>query len=275
MLRASPSEGVDEEVDRLYPRREEPRRKDKDLYETVEEVFDTRTMMALYDLMRRGYISRLYGVVSAGKEARVYWGKNRRGEDVAVKIYLTATAEFKKGIRKYIEGDPRFEGLLFRDTRKLMEAWARKEYRNLVRLYRAGVRVPRPITVHRNIIVMEFIGEEGRRAPLLKEVASELGEEELERIFKILVEYVWKAYCEARLVHADLSEYNVMIYGNEVILIDVSQAVDLAHALAEEFLARDLRNLVRFFGEEVGISVPSVQELYGWVTACSREPRDT
>ena len=262
-------------MDRLYPRREEPRRKDKDLYETVEEVFDTRTLMALYDLMRRGYIHRLYGVVSAGKEARVYWGKNRQGEDVAVKIYLTATAEFKKGIRKYIEGDPRFEGLLFRDTRRLMEAWARKEYRNLVRLHKAGVRVPRPIAVHRNIIVMEFIGEEGRRAPLLKEAAPELGEEEHEKIFRTLVEYVRKAYCRARLVHADLSEYNVMIYGDEVVVIDVSQAVDLAHMLAEEFLARDLRNLVRFFGEEVGISVPSVQELYGWVTECGREEQDT
>jgi RIO kinase 1 len=232
----------------------------------VEEVFDSFTLMALYELMRRRAIARMYGVVSSGKEARVYWAKSPGGEDLAVKIYLTATAEFKKGIRKYIEGDPRFEDLLFKDTRSLMTAWARKEYRNLVRLYKAGVRVPRPIAVHKTIVVMEFIGEDGVRAPLLKEAPP--GRDEAGGILEEILEGVAKAYCDARLVHADLSEYNVMLWRGRPVLIDVSQAVDLSHPLAEEFLLRDLGNILRFFSREVGISVPSIDEAYRRVTSC-------
>jgi len=232
----------------------------------VEEVFDTFTLKALYELMRRRIIARMYGVVSSGKEARIYWAKDPGGRDLAVKIYLTVTAEFRKSIRKYIEGDPRFQGLLSRDTRSLMAAWARKEYGNLVRLSRAGVRVPRPIAFNKTIIVMEFIGENGVRAPLLKENPPKGGE--AERILEEILRYVRLAYCKARLVHADLSEYNVMLRDGEVVLIDVSQAVDLSHPMAEEFLARDLGNIIRFFSREVGISAPSVDEAYRVVTSC-------
>jgi len=65
-------------------------------------VFNTPTLLALYHVMRKGFIDRMYGVVSAGKEARVYWAKDRKGRDVAVKIYLTFTAEFRKSIKQYI-----------------------------------------------------------------------------------------------------------------------------------------------------------------------------
>ena len=220
--------------------------------------------------MRRRVISRMYGVVSAGKEARVYWAKSPEGRDLAVKIYLTATAEFRKGIRKYIEGDPRFEHLLARDTKSLMAAWARKEYRNLIRLHRAGVRVPEPVALNKTILVMEFIGREGRRAPLLKEDPP--APDEAPRTLDIILRYISRAYCKARLVHADLSEYNVMIWEREPVLIDVSQAVDISHPLSREFLQRDLRNLLRFFSREVGISVPDIDEAYRVVTSCREEP---
>jgi len=218
----------------------------------------------LLDLVRRGVLYELKGVVSAGKEARVYWGVSPKGDDLAVKIYLTATAEFRKGMLKYIIGDPRFDSYIPRSTRKLMILWARKEFKNYKLLYNAGVSVPEPITQHDNILVLQFIGENGVRAPLLKEVS--LDSKEYEELFWAVLNDVRKAYRGARLVHGDLSEYNIMIWRDKHYIIDVSQAVKISHPHAMELLIRDLRNIKRFFSDEVGIDTPDVREMFRFVT---------
>ncbi len=115
-------------------------------YEVLEEVFDRSTLMVIYDFLNKGVIDEIHGVVKAGKESRVYWGKDKQGNELAIKIYLTVSAEFRKGMWKYIEGDPRFKGVK-RDTRSLVFAWAQKEFRNLEQATMAKVRVPKPIAV--------------------------------------------------------------------------------------------------------------------------------
>lgn len=237
--------------------------KDKDYFEVVEEVFNGPTLLALYHVIRKGYINRMYGVVSAGKEARVYWAKNSEGKDVAVKIYFTTTAEFRKSIKQYIIGDPRFETIIG-DLKKLIIKWVQKEYKNLRRMFRAGVRVPEPYYAYRNILVMEFIGEDGIRAPLLKE--STLTREECEYIYRKIVEYMKLMYRIAGLVHADLSEYNIMVYKGEPVIIDVSQSVTLEHPMATYFLIRDIRNIVRYFNEKARIKTHTLDELYEIIT---------
>ncbi len=229
----------------------------------MEEVFNVPTLLALYHVMRKGFIDKMYGVVSAGKEARVYWAKDRAGRDVAVKIYLTLTAEFRKSIKQYIIGDPRFEAVSS-DLRKLILKWVQKEYKNLKRMYNAGVRVPKPYYAYRNILVMEFIGENGVRAPLLKEIP--LTREEYEKIYGKVVEYMKLMYRKAGLVHADLSEYNIMVFHGEPVIIDVSQAVTLDHPLAIHFLLRDIRNIVKFFSEKAKIETHTIEELYRIIT---------
>ena len=44
---------------------------------TIEEVFDQATRMVIYQLLNSGILYELNGVVNAGKEARVYWGKTK------------------------------------------------------------------------------------------------------------------------------------------------------------------------------------------------------
>lgn len=266
---------MSDDIDRLLGGRNEPRRKDKDLFETVEEVFDTATVMTIVELTRRKVIRKLSGVISAGKEARVYLASGYRGEYLAVKIYLTSSAEFRKGIYKYIAGDPRFENIRVRDTRDLIYAWTRKEYRNLKRMHAAGVKVPRPVAFMNNVLVMEFLGENGVRYPLLVEAYRELDAEELRNLYRLILEEAVKIYCKARLVHGDLSEYNVMVTpGPDVAIIDVSQAVDLSHPNADEFLARDLRNINRFFREEAGIDTLSLEESLEVVKTCQAMKRE-
>ncbi len=246
----------------LKRRREEERRiKDADQLKTVEEVFDSFTMSHIYRLEARGLIWELKGVVSSGKEARVYWGRTRDGRDIAVKIYLSFTAEFRKSIRKYIEGDPRFESIPKGNFRKLIYEWARKEYRNLARLKRAGVRVPEPYGISGNVIVMEFLGEKGYRAPLLVESVNELAGEELESILDDIAEQLRIMACEAGLVHADLSEYNIVVWREKPWIIDVGQAVLVTHPHAEEFLARDIQNLSSFFSQHTGRGLEEVEEV--------------
>jgi RIO kinase 1 len=229
-------------------------------YEVLEEVFDRSTLMIIYDFMNKGTIDEIHGVVKAGKESRVYWGKDKDGNELAIKIYLTVSAEFKKGILKYIEGDPRFRNVK-RDTRSLIFAWAQKEFRNLEQATAAKVRVPKPIAVKRNVLIMEFIGRNGVSAPSMKEQPPK----NPEKIYKAILEYLRRLYFKAELVHGDLSEYNIMIWKGRPVIFDMSQAVPLVHPLADFLLRRDLNNLNKFFAK-LGVNVPLIEECYKMVT---------
>ncbi len=226
---------------------------------TVEEVFDQTTRMVVFDMLNTGVFYELNGVVSSGKEARVYWGTTKEGLDLAVKIYLTSSAEFKKGMHKYIEGDPRFKDVKH-DTRSLMTVWAQKEFRNLKEATDAKVRVPKPIAVKSNVVVMEFIGEKGVSAPSLKEQPPE----NPEKIYKIIVTSIKRLYQKAKIVHGDLSEYNIMMWKGKPVVFDMSQSVSIQHPLADELLVRDLTNVNRFFSR-LDVEVTSVEELHKMV----------
>ncbi|MEM1801420.1 MAG: RIO1 family regulatory kinase/ATPase, partial [Desulfurococcaceae archaeon] len=116
------------DIDRIPFKQDEERVKDKDLFETVEEVFDTATVMTIIELIRRRVIKKLNGVINSGKEARIYLGYDLNNKPIAVKIYLTSTSEFKKGMHKYIKGDPRFNGIKLSNTKLLVYTWAKKEF---------------------------------------------------------------------------------------------------------------------------------------------------
>ncbi len=246
--------------ERAYETERLMRNKRSEEYQVIEEVFDRSTLMTIYDLMNKGTIEEIRGVVQAGKEARIYWGKDKQGKEIAIKIYLTTSAEFKKGMLPYIEGDPRFSHVR-RDTRSLIYAWAQKEYKNLRRAQEAGVRVPEPVVVEKNVLIMEFIGKNGIRAPLLKETTLK----DPKRVFKLLLTYLRRLYHKGGLVHADLSEYNIMIWRGRPVIFDVAQAVLIEHPMADRFLRRDLENLHKYF-ERLNSDVLPLEEMYKRVT---------
>ncbi len=226
---------------------------------TVEEVFDQTTRMVVFEMLNSGVFYELNGVVSSGKEARVYWGTTKEGTDLAVKIYLTSSAEFKRGMHKYIEGDPRFKDVKH-DTRSLIAVWAQKEFRNLGEAYAAKVRVPKPIAVKSNVVVMEFIGKNGVSAPSLKEQSPD----NPEKVYKILVTYIKRLYQKAKIVHGDLSEYNIMMWKGRPVVFDVSQSVSTQHPMADFMLRRDLENVNRFFSR-LNVKVIPAEEFHRMV----------
>jgi len=215
------------------------RRRDSSERKTVEEVFDDATRKALNELVGRGDLSALNGVVRAGKEARVYWGVAADGAPRAVKVYLTASAEFKKRMR-YVAGDMRFKALPG-SVREMIKLWVRKEYKNLELARGAGIRVPRPYALNENILVMEFVGDPPSAAPTFAE--AEVDASDYRWTFKMVKDL----YKKAGLVHADLSEYNVFKWGEERVLFDMGSAVLSSHPEAKELLLRDVTNMVRFF----------------------------
>jgi RIO kinase 1 len=223
---------------------------------TVEEVFDQSTRMVIYNFFNKGVLDEIHGVVSAGKEARVYWGKNKEGKELAVKIYLTSSAEFLKGMHKYIEGDKRFKNVKH-DTRSLIFTWAQKEFRNLQQAARAKVNVPKPIEVEKNVLVMEFIGKNGVSAPSLRGQPVN----NPEKVYAQLLVDLERLYRKAELVHGDLSEYNIMMWKGKPVIFDMSQAVPTSHPMAGFLLRRDLANLNRFFSR-LGVKVASVEEAF-------------
>ncbi len=227
---------------------------------TLEEVLDQHTRLVLYRFLNSGILHEVHGVVSSGKEARIYWGKDKKGEERAVKIYLTSSAEFKKGMIMYIEGDYRFKGIR-RDTKSLINTWAQKEFRNLEAAYLAKVRVPKPIAVDSNVVVMEFIGQDGVSAPSLKEEPPENPSE----AYNLLLTYVKRLYGDADLIHGDLSEYNLITWKGELVMFDMGQAVPKSHPMATFLLKRDLSNVNRFFSR-LDVEVNSPEETYRKVT---------
>lgn len=215
---------------------------------TEGEVFDRGTLLTLHKLLLHGVLKSLDFPVSTGKEANVFRGTTPRGGYVAVKIYRVNTSTFKH-VLQYIQGDERFQGVRG-DKRALVQAWCQKEHRNLIRLCEAGLPVPEPIKAIDNVLVTEYLGIKEGHWPTLKEARID----DAKRLWDQLADDYVNAYNKADLVHADLSEYNVLlegaggpVEGQRARIIDVGQAVLKTHPMAHEFLERDLRNLVAFF----------------------------
>jgi RIO kinase 1 len=214
-------------------------KKDSNERKVIEEVFDRATLWAINHLLSNGQLDYLNGVVNAGKEARVYWGVAPDGSARAVKIYLTASAEFKKRLR-YIAGDRRFAKIP-NSSRGIAMVWVQKEFKNLQLAAGAGIRVPRPYAFNENVLVTEYIGTPPSPAPRF--VDTEVDESD----YEWSIETVEKLYTKAQLVHADLSEYNVFKLEGEDVLFDMGSAVLTTHPEAKELLLRDVANMVRFF----------------------------
>ncbi|NHJ47307.1 MAG: serine protein kinase RIO [Asgard group archaeon] len=214
--------------------------KDSDELKVAESVLDVETRTTLFNLRRKGVIEEFTGVISTGKEANVYHAYAPNGNELAVKIYRTSTNIFK-GLQIYIIGDPRFAKIK-RDQRSFVYAWAKKEFKNLSRAHKAGVIVPKPIANVKDVVVMEFIGKKGLPYRIMKEEKIK----KPTKTYNEVLDNLHKLYTKAGLVHADLSEYN-MLYTPKVVFIDISQAVLLDHPYADIFLYRDIKNITRYF----------------------------
>jgi RIO kinase 1 len=246
MSRRSKTEDFDTQIDVLRTRI-----KDSDDLNVHDAVFDRRTLMDLYSLASKGIIDALGGSVCTGKEANIF--RALAGEkELVLKIYRISTSNFT-AMQDYLHGDPRF-GSVRGTKRAVVAAWTKKEFRNLTRAEESGVRVPHPIAMKENILVMELVGQGDNVAPPLKDVELEL--QEAKRIYEKLVECISVLYNRAGLVHADLSEFNILYDQGEPVIIDMGQSVTLDHPMARRFLERDIENIAHYFKKRYNVGSP-------------------
>lgn len=213
-------------------------------FATWGEVFDAPTVMTLHRYLRGNVLRSLDYPISTGKEANVFKATSGDGDPVVVKVYRVHTATFRHML-PYIDGDPRFRKVP-RGHRQLIHAWAKKEYRNLERFREAGVDVPIPFKSLHNTVVMEYLGTETQPAPTMKTSPPA----DPDRAMAKLWDDYKRALRHSRTIHADVSEYNVLMVEDRPRLIDVAQGVLDTHPMAVEFMERDIHNLSRYFGRQ-------------------------
>ncbi|XP_068196095.1 serine/threonine-protein kinase RIO1 [Antennarius striatus] len=237
--------------------------KDKSDRATVEQVLDPRTRMILFKMLSRGVICEINGCISTGKEANVYHAGTATGNERAVKIYKTSVLLFKDR-DKYVSGEFRFRhGYCKGNPRKMVRTWAEKEMRNLIRLQTAGIPSPAPVLLKSHVLLMSFIGKDHIPAPLLKNAV--LSEGRARELYLQVIQNMRKMFQDARLVHADLSEFNMLYHEGDAYIIDVSQSVEHDHPHALEFLRKDCGNVNEFFVKR-GVAVMTVRELFDFIT---------
>jgi RIO kinase 1 len=239
--------------DRLvFPKRErvEDRRKEGEQRKLLDEFFDHATLLTVSRLITQGQFEALDYPISTGKEGGVFRATFPDGFR-AVKVYRIGNAVFRR-LPAYALEELRRESSE-RNYARLIYAWTRREHTILRRLQAAEVRCPEPFGYLRNVLVMEFVGTEGIAAPRLQDSVVE----DPEKLRRALVTQIRRMVVDARLVHGDLSPYNVLMLEGEPVLIDVAQAVSVEHPQAKELLRRDSDNFARYL-EKLGVDVDIV-----------------
>lgn len=233
---------------------------------TAEQSLDPNTRLVLYKLLNREILNELNGCISTGKESCVFYAAGGKSEEFAVpeecavKVFKTTLNEFKNR-EQYIREDFRFRERFNKlNPRKVIHLWAEKEMHNLRKIERAGLPCPSVVLLKKHLLVMSFVGLDGVPAPQLREAV--LVGEQLASAYAQTVQLACDLYDRCQLVHADLSEYNLLWHQGRVVIIDVSQAVDRMHPHALEFLLRDCTNVSRFFQKQGLPDVLSPKDLF-------------
>jgi RIO kinase 1 len=207
-------------------------------WKTFGNVFDQFITKTLIKLCGQGHFQGIQSPVSIGKEANIFTAL-KEDDKVILKIYRLETCDFNK-MYSYIRTDPRYQKLK-RQRRQVIFAWAQREYRNLFKARDANVNVPSPLAFLNNVLVLEMIGDEDP-APQLKNLTPK----NPKKFFKLLLDNMKKLYA-AGLVHGDLSSFNILNDNENPVLIDFSQSTLKDDIHADEYLKRDIKNVIVYF----------------------------
>ncbi|KAL7496390.1 hypothetical protein ACHAWT_004702 [Skeletonema menzelii] len=265
---------------------------------TSEQCLDPRTRLILFRMLSNGFLELIDGCLSTGKEANVYYAKAGKVKsatslvagdmsvttnsttsqnvtfapllspdvtEYAIKIYKTSILVFKDR-DKYVSGEHRWrKGYCKSNPRKMVKVWAEKEMRNYRRIHAAGIRCPVPILLKSHVLIMEFLGTNGWPSPRIRDAG--LSEKRLREAYVQTIFIMRHMFQKCKLVHGDLSEYNLLWHNNEVYVIDVSQSVESDHPSALDFLRKDASNVNDFFRKYGNLNVMTTRQLFEFVTS--------
>ncbi|MCL6578310.1 MAG: serine/threonine protein kinase [Candidatus Bathyarchaeota archaeon] len=194
--------------------------------------------------------------LGVGKEADVYDALNPKGEKIAVKFHRLGRISFRQTMRKRAYTTEHANWLF--QSRLAAE----KEFQALQLVFSNKVAVPEPISQNRHVIVMGMI--EGAELTKWKEIP------EPEKILKRILRNIRKAYLQAGIIHADLSEYNIILKPNmQILIIDWPQYVTSKHPNAQQLLTRDVKNVLQYFKRKYMLKI-TLREALEYVTGTSK-----
>jgi len=191
--------------------------------------------LAINGLVKANVLEAFGKSLGVGKEADVYDALNPSGERIAVKFHRLGRISFRQTIRKRSYSTKRSAGWLYQSRLA-----AEREYEALQILFPHRIAVPEPISQNRHVVAMGMI--EGAELAEYKEIPKS------EKILGEILRNTRGAYLKAGIIHADLSEYNVILKPNRhILIIDWPQYVTKEHPNAEELLTRDVQNILQYF----------------------------
>lgn len=226
---------------------------DREKFKVYEGVFDEFTLGVLENLKRRKYFDELSRAIKTGKEGDVYLAK-KDDSFRAIKLYRMTSANFKK-ISSYIQRDFRFKNIKG-NLRKVILVWSEKEFRNLTLCHKANMNVPFPYKQLNNVIIMEYID-----GGMLKDIHII----NPQQFFDMVVEQMYLMRHKAKLIHGDLSEFNIMVKDQVPVIIDLGQAMTIKNL--DDFkeyydlYERDVKNVVGYFNKVYKLNV-SLEETF-------------
>jgi RIO kinase 1 len=223
----------------------------KDL-KIVRGAFDERTMLVLYRLLNKKKIS-VESLIKEGKESVILSGLTKDKKWIAIKVYCIKACNFKN-MSNYLIGDPRFHRV--KKTRRfIINLWCQREFKNLKIAKGAGVNCPKPLFFKENILIMNFIGDNGRPAPRLIDVRINNPEQVYEKVIEDLIKLT-----ENGLIHGDLSPYNILFY-KKPYFIDFSHGTLHKSPIAPKLLKRDIKNVNNYFSK-LGVDIKDTEKFY-------------
>jgi len=212
--------------------------------------------LAINTLVKAGVIGSFGQTIGVGKEAEVYNALSPEGKCIAVKFHRLGRISFRQTRRKrsYVREHSTW---LFQS-----HLAAEKEFQALQLVYKNGVSVPEPISQNRHVIAMGII--EGGELSKWRKITNP------KKVFKEIMRNVKKTYLKAHVIHADLSEYNIILRPDmHILIIDWPQYVMTDHPNADELLQRDIQNVITFFDRRFKVKV-EIKDVCDYVTGKSR-----
>ncbi len=217
-------------------------------YNGYSLVFGGYDTLALATLTRKGTISALGTLIGEGKESVVYDALGLG--PVAIKFHRVGGRSFTAARvnREYMPDAGHCPWLI------ASKRSAEREYLALTTLHPA-VNVPLPIDLNRHAVVMSLVCGQNLnrcRLPAPGEVLDEI------------LRNIQKAF-RAGIIHADLSEYNILMEDGKCVIIDWPQWVETTHLNAPVILARDIDNILAYFQRKYKVGNDR-EDAIRWVT---------
>ncbi len=190
--------------------------------------------LAINALVKASVLEAFGKSLGIGKEADVYDALNPKGERIAVKFHRLGRISFRQTIRERGYATEHFNWLF--QSRLAAE----KEFQALQLVFPKKVAVPEPISRNRHVLAMGMI--EGAELAKWKEISNP------DKVLKEILFNIRKTYLNAGIIHADLSEYNIILKPNmHILIIDWPQYVTKEHPNAQQLLERDVKNILQYF----------------------------